>query len=185
MSSSDATKKLGKKELRSLFLRSFSTSHAWHFERQQHMAFCWSMIPAIKKLYDRPEDRIAAYQRHLEFYNCHTTMQPLIGGIVCAMEEENANNEEFDTSSISSMKVALMGPLAGIGDSLIGGTLRIIATGTAFSLQDTLDSIFPKLLPVAAFGILYALNKKGVNVLAQIIAIMVLGVALGAVGILG
>lgn len=125
MSSSDATKKLGKKELRSLFLRSFSTSHAWHFERQQHMAFCWSMIPAIKKLYDRPEDRIAAYQRHLEFYNCHTTMQPLIGGIVCAMEEENANNEEFDTSSISSMKVALMGPLAGIGDSLIGGTLRI------------------------------------------------------------
>ena len=85
MSSSDATKKLGKKELRSLFLRSFSTSHAWHFERQQHMAFCWSMIPAIKKLYDRPEDRIAAYQRHLEFYNCHTTMQPLIGGIVCAM----------------------------------------------------------------------------------------------------
>lgn len=109
MSSSDATKKLGKKELRSLFLRSFSTSHAWHFERQQHMAFCWSMIPAIKKLYDRPEDRIAAYQRHLEFYNCHTTMQPLIGGIVCAMEEENANNEEFDTSSISSMKVALMG----------------------------------------------------------------------------
>ena len=258
MSSSDATKKLGKKELRSLFLRSFSTSHAWHFERQQHMAFCWSMIPAIKKLYDRPEDRIAAYQRHLEFYNCHTTMQPLIGGIV---------------SSISSMKVALMGPLAGIGDSLIGGTLRIIATGiagglcmagspfgpllfllifnavnialrclgvkygyglgeniiskvsdpstmqkltcalsivglmviggmiatnvaittpiafdisgTAFSLQDTLDSIFPKLLPVAAFGILYALNKKGVNVHAQISAIMVLGVALGAVGILG
>ena len=54
--------------------------------------------PCIKKLYDRPEDRIAAYQRHLEFYNCHTTMQPLIGGIVCAMEEENANNEEFDTS---------------------------------------------------------------------------------------
>ena len=58
-------------------------------------------------------------------------------------------------------------------------------SGTAFSLQDTLDSIFPKLLPVAAFGILYVLNKKGVNVLAQIIAIMVLGVALGAVGILG
>ena len=45
MSSSDATKKLGKKELRSLFLRSFSTSHAWHFERQQHMAFCWMIDP--------------------------------------------------------------------------------------------------------------------------------------------
>lgn len=273
MTTSSNEKKLTKKELNSLFWRSFTTSHAWHFERQQHMAFCWSMIPAIKKLYDNREDRIAAYQRHLEFYNCQTTMQPLIGGIVAAMEEENANNEGFDTSSISSMKVALMGPLAGIGDSLIAGTLRIIATGivgglcmsgsilgpilflaiynvitialrylgvkygydlggniiskvsdtsvmqklttalsvvglmvigamvatnvvvstpiafdlngTAFSLQETFDSIFPCLLPVAAFAGLYALNKKGVNILAQIIGIMVLGVVLGALGILG
>ena len=50
------------------------------------------------------------------------------------MEEENANNDNFDTESISAMKVALMGPLAGIGDSLIGGTLRIIATGIAAGL---------------------------------------------------
>ena len=163
MSSSDATKKLGKKELRSLFLRSFSTSHAWHFERQQHMAFCWSMIPAIKKLYDRPEDRIAAYQRHLEFYNCHTTMQPLIGGIVCAMEEENANNEEFDTSSISSMKVALMGPLAGIGDSLIGGTLRIIATGIAGSLCMAGSPFSPLLFLLIFNAVNIALRCLGVK----------------------
>src|SRR5699024_5635280 len=45
----------------------------------------------------------------------------------------NANNPEFDTSSINAMKVALMGPLAGIGDSLIFGTLRLIATGIAAS----------------------------------------------------
>lgn len=273
MITSSSEKKLTKKELHSLFWRSFATSHAWHFERQQHMAFCWSMIPAIKKLYDNSGDRIAAYKRHLEFYNCQTTMQPLIGGIVAAMEEENANNEAFDTASISSMKVALMGPLAGIGDSLIGGTLRIIATGivgglcmsgsilgpilflaiynvitialryfglkygyelggniiskvsdtsvmhklttalsivglmvigamiatnvsvstplafdlngTAFSLQETFDSIFPCLLPVAAFAALYALNRKGVNILIQIISIMILGVVLGVLGILG
>ena len=176
MSSSDATKKLGKKELRSLFLRSFSTSHAWHFERQQHMAFCWSMIPAIKKLYDRPEDRIAAYQRHLEFYNCHTTMQPLIGGIVCAMEEENANNEEFDTSSISSMKVALMGPLAGIGDSLIGGTLRIIATGVGVSLAAQGNILGPLLflllfnIPAQGlrFYLMHAGYKLGSGFLAKV-----------------
>lgn len=265
--------KLTQKELRSGFWRSFATSHAWHFERQQHMAFCYSMIPTIKKLYTNKEDRIAAYKRHLEFYNCQATMHPLIFGISAAMEEENANNENFDTSSISSMKVALMGPLAGIGDSLIGGTLRIIATGiaaglcaagslagpllflaiyniptiamrfygvkygyqfgnqliskiadsdvmhkittalgivglmvigamcatnigvttpiafnisgVAFSLQETFDSIFPRLLPLVTIGIFYNLNKKHVNVLAQIIIIMVAGVVLGAVGILG
>ena len=152
MSSSDATKKLGKKELRSLFLRSFSTSHAWHFERQQHMAFCWSMIPAIKKLYDRPEDRIAAYQRHLEFYNCHTTMQPLIGGIVCAMEEENATQEDFDPNTINSVKAGLMGPLAGIGDSVFWGTLRPLAGGIACSLALT-GNLFAPFLFLLLFNI--------------------------------
>lgn len=265
--------KLTKKELKSGFFRTFTTSHAWHFERQQHMAFAWSMIPVIKKLYDKKEDRIAAYKRHLEFYNTHTTMQPLIFGITAAMEEENANNPEFDTSSISAMKVALMGPLAGIGDSLIGGTLRIIATGivaglcmngsllgpllfllifnvpnialryfgvkygyqfgnslitkiadtdvmhkltmalgivglmviggmvastvsvatpiafdisgTAFSLQETLDSIFPKLLPLGTVGLLYWMNRKHVNVLLQIVIIMAAGIVFGILGILG
>jgi len=128
---SNNVNKLTKKELRSLFWRSFTTSHSWNYERQQHMAFCYSMIPVINKLYKRKEDRIEAYQRHLEFYNSQATMHPFIAGIVAAMEEENSNNPDFDTKSISSMKVALMGPLAGIGDSLLAGTLRIIATGIA------------------------------------------------------
>lgn len=267
----NSRKTLEKKQLKSLFWRSFTTSHAWHYERQQHMAFEFAMIPVINKLYDKEEDRIDAYKRHMEFYNCQTTMQPFICGVAAAMEEENANNEEFDTSSISAMKVALMGPLAGIGDSLIGGTLRVIATGivaglcmsgsllgpilflliyniptillryfgvkfgyglgntlisklsegdlmkkltmaivglmvigamvamtvavttpiafnindTAFSLQETLDSIFPCLLPMAVTLGLYKLNKKHVSVLVQVIGIMVLGIVLGAIGILG
>ena len=267
------SKKLTKKELTQGFWRSFNTSHAWHYERQQHLAFCWSMIPVIKKLYDKKEDRIAAYKRHLEFYNSQTTAHSLIFGVAAAMEEENANNEEFDASSISAMKVALMGPLAGIGDSLIAGTLRIIATGvaaglcmsgsilgpilflliynipnitlryfavkkgyefgnsviskivgtdalskittalgivglmvigamcatnigvttpiafdisgTAFSLQETLDSIFPKLLSLACVGIFYKLNQKHVSVIGQIVVIMIAGIVLGALGILG
>ena len=153
MTTSSNEKKLTKKELNSLFWRSFTTSHAWHFERQQHMAFCWSMIPAIKKLYDNREDRIAAYQRHLEFYNCQTSMQPLIGGIVAAMEEENANNEGFDTSSISSMKVALMGPLAGIGDSIIQGIIVPTLLSIGMSLANGGSPLGP-LFYIVAYGIL-------------------------------
>ena len=114
----NSRKTLEKKQLKSLFWRSFTTSHAWHYERQQHMSFEFAMIPVINKLYDKEEDRIDAYKRHMEFYNCQTAMQPFICGVAAAMEEENANNEEFDTSSISAMKVALMGPLAGIGDTI-------------------------------------------------------------------
>ncbi len=50
------------------------------------------------------------------------------------MEEANANEEDFDESSINSVKAALMSPLAGIGDSLFWGTLRVIATGLGVSL---------------------------------------------------
>ena len=61
-------------------------------------------------------------------------MVTLILGISTAMEEENALDENFDTSSINSVKAGLMGPLAGIGDSFMWGTLRIIATGIGTSL---------------------------------------------------
>ena len=52
MTTSSNEKKLTQKELNSIFWRTFTTSHAWHFERQQHMAFAFAMIPTIKKLYD-------------------------------------------------------------------------------------------------------------------------------------
>ena len=40
----------------------------------------------------------------------------------------------FDASSINAVKAALMGPLSGIGDSLILGTLRVLAVGIGTSL---------------------------------------------------
>ena len=44
------------------------------------------------------------------------------------------NGEECDEESINAVKTALMGPLAGIGDSFFWGTLRIIAAGIGASL---------------------------------------------------
>lgn len=63
MMTMNSRKTLEKKQLKSLFWRSFTTSHAWHYERQQHMAFEFAMIPVINKLYDKEEDRIDAYKR--------------------------------------------------------------------------------------------------------------------------
>lgn len=73
-------------------------------------------------------------KRHLEFFNTTPHLSTLLLGISTAMEEQNATEENFDTSSINNIKIALMGPLAGIGDSFIWGTLRIIATGIGISL---------------------------------------------------
>lgn len=103
------------------------------------MSFAYSAIPFIKTLYKHnKEERIKAYQRHLAFYNCAVMFHPLILGVTAGMEEARANalkeGKSFDTDSINSMKVALMGPLAGIGDSVIVGALRVLATGLVAAL---------------------------------------------------
>lgn len=126
---------LNKSDLKKVFLRSFTMEWTWNYERQANLGYGYAMVPIIDKLYkDRPEEKAAALQRHLEFFNTTPHVSTLILGISSAMEEQNANQENFDTSSINNVKVGLMGPLAGIGDSLLWGTLRIIATGIGTSL---------------------------------------------------
>ena len=54
-----AEKRLTKKDLNQLFIRSNAIQSAFNFERQQAMGFEWAMIPIINKLYDTQEERIA------------------------------------------------------------------------------------------------------------------------------
>lgn len=127
-------RKLTKKDLNRVAVRSLGMEWDWNYERQMNMAFCYSMLPIIKKLYPNKDDQVEAMQRHMEFFNTTPHMSTLILGITAAMEEQNASDPNFETESINNVKVSLMGPLAGIGDSFIWGTLRIIATGVGVSL---------------------------------------------------
>ncbi|BBN99832.1 PTS system mannose/fructose/sorbose family transporter subunit IID [Sporolactobacillus terrae] len=138
-------KTLGKKELRSVFWRSFALQGAFNYERMQNLGFCYTMIPVIKKLYDKEEERSLALKRHLEIFNTTPVAAPAIAGISAAMEEQNANQKDFDVSSINAVKAALMGPLAGIGDSLFWGTIRIIAAGIGISFASQGNLIGPLL----------------------------------------
>lgn len=122
-----------KKDLNKVFWRSLTMEYSWNYERQAHMGFCYSMIPILTKLYTG-KDLSIALQRHMEFFNTTPHLSTLILGITTAMEEQNADHESFDTSSINGIKASLMGPLAGIGDSFFWGTLRLIATGVGTSL---------------------------------------------------
>ena len=109
--------------------------YSWNYPRQMHLAFCMMIEKCLRKIYkDDPEKYKEALQRNLEFFNCSMYVTTFIGSIVASMEEMNAKQDDFDPTSISTMKVALMGPLAGIGDSLFFGTIRIIAIGIGTSL---------------------------------------------------
>lgn len=122
------------RDLRRVFWRSFQMEFSWNYERQMNLAFVYTLIPVLKKLYSRKEDLAEALKRHLAFFNITPHIVTLILGITVAMEEKNSQQKEMDASSIDNVKASLMGPLAGIGDSFFWGTLRLIATGIGTSL---------------------------------------------------
>lgn len=159
------SKKLERKQLMSVFWRSFGLEWDWNYERQMNIGYCYCMLPVIKKLYDDPAEQEAAMKRHLEFFNTTPQLATLILGITAAMEEQNANDPDFDTQSINDVKVSLMGPLAGIGDSFIWGTLRIIATGVGLSLATQGNILGPILFflifNIPAQGLRYYLMGAG------------------------
>lgn len=144
---------LTKKELRGVFFRSFPIDWSWNYIKQQNLGYAYAMIPIINKFYKNESDRIEAYQRHLEFFNITPWLSTIPLGITIAMEEARAKDpEHIDASAISNIKVALMGPLSGIGDSLFWGTLRVIATGISIGLAKD-GNIFGPILFLLAFNI--------------------------------
>lgn len=89
------------------------------YERLQSLIFCASMTPIIKKLYPQKEEQVEALKRHLNFFNSEQTFGAVIQGISIAMEEQKTRGEAINDASITGIKTGLMGPLAGMGDSII------------------------------------------------------------------
>lgn len=120
--------KLSKKEVNKAFwIYQLGCEESNSYERLQSLIFCASMIPAIKKLYAGDEDKQReALKRHLVFFNTEGTIGASIQGIALAMEEEKANGAEISDSAITSIKTGLMGPLAGIGDSVVWAAIMPI-----------------------------------------------------------
>ena len=132
-----------KKDLQKVYLRSIPMEFTWNYERQMHLGYCYALLPVLKKLY-KGEDLADAMTRHMEFYNTTPFIITFPLGITAAQEERNAEEPGvFDKTTISTVKTAMMGPIAGIGDSFFWGTLRIIATGVGVSLAMTGNVLGP------------------------------------------
>jgi PTS system mannose-specific IID component len=118
------------------FLRWLFFSHAcYNYERLQALGFAHSMTPIIRKLYTTKEDISAALKRHLVFFNTQPDVGGIIHGAVIAMEEERASGAEITDDAINAVKTGLMGPMAGIGDTLQQGILIPIALALGISIS--------------------------------------------------
>ncbi|MDH6365413.1 mannose/fructose/N-acetylgalactosamine-specific phosphotransferase system component IID [Enterococcus sp. PF1-24] len=140
--------KADKKILNKVFWRTLTLSVNYNYERMQAFGFVFTMIPAINKYYSKKEDRIEAYQRHFELFNTTPSTGGFITGLTTSMEKEASKDQDFDKNSINAIKVSLMGPLAGIGDSIFWGSLRVISLGVGISLaaKGSLLGLFVHLL---------------------------------------
>jgi mannose PTS system EIID component len=142
--------KIDSKDLRKMFWRLQLFQSSWSYERMQSLAYAFTFKPVLKKLYRTKEERAEALKRHLEFFNTHPTMAAPILGINAAMEENKGNDVG---QGVSGMKVGLMGPLAGIGDSIIWLTWMpiVMSIGAAFA---TNGNIFGPIFALIVFNLL-------------------------------
>ena len=131
---------LSKKDRMDVCWRHQFLQGSWNYERMQNGGWCYSIIPAIKKLYKTEEDRAAALKRHLEFYNTHPYVSAPVMGVTLAIEEERANGMPVDDQTVQGVKVGMMGPLAGVGDPVFWFTVRPIlgALGASLALSGSI-----------------------------------------------
>lgn len=136
-----------------VWFRSQFLQASWNFERMQNMGWAYSIIPALKKLYTKKEDQVAALKRHMEFFNTHPYVAAPILGVTLALEEDRANGADIDDAAIQGVKIGMMGPLAGIGDPVFWFTVRPILGALGASLAVTGNIVGP-IIFFAAWNIL-------------------------------
>ena len=137
-----------------------------NYERMQGVPFCHSLSGCLEKLYgDDKKGLSSAFKRNLTFFNTEPQLGAIIPGITLALEEEKANDPSFDAEVISSTKNALLGPFAGIGDSLLVGTLNPILLSIGIGLSADGSPIGPLVFLALWCGIVipmkYFLFMKG------------------------
>ena len=129
--------KLNKKDVSKASWRwMFFALSSHNYERMMGTGFAHALSGSLEKLYkDDKEGLRAALKRNLSFFNTEPQLGSIIPGISLALEETYANDETFDVDILTSTKNALMGPLAGIGDSILVGTLNPILLSIGIGLS--------------------------------------------------
>ncbi len=131
-------KKLSKKTLNSSFWRWwYGNLTCFSHEHMQTFGYMWSMLPIIQELYSSKEEQAEKLRTYYPFFNTEPQIGAIVVGITAGLEEARANGaEEIDDEMINGIRAGLMGPLAGIGDSLIVGTYIPILLGIALGLAE-------------------------------------------------
>lgn len=166
----DKTNVLTKKERHSAILRYMVMGcNNFNYETQQGPSIVWAFSKVLRKIYPNDDDYIQALDNHFQYFNTTTAMANIILGTTLAMEEKDGIKSK---GAVQSIKTSLMGPFAGIGDTLIWVLFPTIMGSIAgyMALQgNPLGAIVWILLDCILFWIRLKLFDLGYNSGAKLI----------------
>lgn len=128
-------KKLQKKDLIKHWLLGYSSETCYNYERLQALGTTNAIVPVIRRLYDKKEDQARELKKYMNFFNTEPSwIGTVIHGVAASMEEQRANGADVDAEDINAVRTGLMGPMAGIGDTVSQGIAYPILAGICCSL---------------------------------------------------
>ena len=153
-------KTLSKKAIRKAYLDwMFFNLSVQNFERMEGPAIVKMLADVREEIY--PNDKEAQkemLERHTIFFNTEPNLGSIVPGIVLGMEYEMAQGGDVQPEFINSIKTALMGPFAGIGDSLLPGTLCPILLSIALGMCENGENIGPIFYIISFLAIMLPLT---------------------------
>ncbi|MDO4429372.1 MAG: PTS system mannose/fructose/sorbose family transporter subunit IID [Atopobiaceae bacterium] len=155
-----AERRLDKKDITKAWFKWICLSNTnYNYERLMASALLVSFSHIPEKLYPGDkEKKIEFMKRQMEFYNTEPHFGSIINGLALSMEEEMANNPSVTPQAITAVKTGLMGPFAGIGDTLWQGTLTPILLAVAMPLASQGNLLGPVLYCVLMYAIMLLIS---------------------------
>lgn len=125
---------LTNKDLEQVGRRWWMCVENFNYETQLAGSVAYAVEPALRKIYPDDDEFVEALDNHFNYFNTMPWLANLVLGAALAVEDSRGL-EGKDT--VQNLKVSLMGPLAGIGDSLIVVMLPTIfgSIGGALALE--------------------------------------------------
>lgn len=154
--------RLTEKERKAAFRRwTFVAGLGWNYETQQAPSVAFAMSKALRKIYPNDEDYIEAMDNHFKYFNITPQMGNLVLGATLAMEEQDGLKAK---GAVQNLKISLMGPLSGVGDSLFWVLWPTIIGGISgyMALQgNPIGAIIWIIVSVALYFVKMALSNLG------------------------
>lgn len=148
--------KLQKNTLKKVIWRNmFALQWSWNYETMQGSGYGWVVAPALKEIYDE-ETYKYMLKTESAYFNTTPAMSHLIIGADLAIQEKLGKESE---STIVGLKTGLMGPLAGVGDTVFLTIYRAVFFSIASYLALS-GSAIGLLIPIIAGLVIIAIRYR-------------------------